>query len=338
MRLFNNYLTKLLFFVLLLNLNQCSDPAPREMTKGHMDAIKEQCKNDPDKKLCGKEVRLKFKRDGHKYVTFEEFGKDEKTRIIYNCKSQLEYGLVTYNECLREKKQLALGNNLTNQDGEPRITSNIDKLKQYVYRIIAHDVDEQRFAGGSGVAIAKNLIATNCHVVLDDETSKKRNKAIYYDIIRVINLHDENKRGQVTLFKKGYEKDLDICILKTKSDLKYVKTKVKHSKLKQRMKVLAIGSPIQITGLVTDGKITALKTWGSGPLDPALNKGQSIEFKIPWKVIHHDAAIGGGSSGGPLFNSGGELIGLNTIGFMERTTGAFSLALSADHINDVLRD
>ena len=24
------------------------------MTKGHIQAIKEQCKNDPDKKLCGK--------------------------------------------------------------------------------------------------------------------------------------------------------------------------------------------------------------------------------------------------------------------------------------------
>ena len=55
-------------------------------------------------------------------------------------------------------------------------------------------------------------------------------------------------------------------------------------------------------------------------------------------MIHHDAAIGGGSSGGPLFNSNGDLIGLNTIGYTERTTGAFSLAISADHINDVLRD
>ena len=229
MTFFNNYLIKFLFVALLLTLNQCSDPAPREMTKGHMDAVKEQCKNDPDKKLCGKEVRLKFKRDGHKYVTFEEFSKDEKTRIILNCKPQKQYGLLPYNDCLEEKKNLALGNNLTNQDGEPRITSNVDKLKQYVYRIVAHDVDEQRGASGSGVAIAKNLIATNCHVILDDENSKKKNRAVYYDIIRVVNLHDENKRGQVTLFKMGYEKDLDICILKTKSDLKYVKTKIRVS-------------------------------------------------------------------------------------------------------------
>ena len=333
-----NFYTKFFFIFLLLFLTNCGDPQPREMTKGHIDAVKIQCKNDPDKKLCGKEVRLKFKRDGHKYVTFEEFSKAEKNRIILNCKPQKQYGLLPYNDCLQEKKNFALGNNLTNQDGEPRITSNVDKLKQYVYHIIAHDVDEQRGASGSGVAIAKNLIATNCHVILDDENSKKKNRAVYYDIIRVVNLHDENKRGQVTLFKMGYEKDLDICILKTKSDLEYVKIKIKYSKLKQRMKVLAIGNPVGITGLVTDGKITALKTWESGTLDPSLNKGQSIEYKIPWKVIHHDAAIGGGSSGGPLFDSGGNLIGLNTIGYMERTTGAFSLAVSADHINDVLKD
>jgi len=334
----NNFFIKFLFIFLLFFLSNCGDPKPREMTKGHMDAVKEQCKNDSDKKLCGKEVRLKFKNDGHKYVNFQELSKDEKNRVAINCKPQKKYGLVPYNDCLYTNKQLALGNNITSQDGEPRITSKIDELNQYVYFISAHDVDEQRGATGSGVAIAKNLIATNCHVVLDDENSKKKNKAVYYDIIRVVNLHDENKRGKVTLFKKGYEKDLDICILKTKSDLKYVKIKIKHSKLKQRMKVLAIGSPVGITGLVTDGKITALKTWGSGMLDPALNKGQSIEFKIPWKVIHHDAAIGGGSSGGPLFNSNGDLIGLNTIGYTERTTGAFSLAISADHINDVLRD
>ena len=32
------------------------------MTKGHIQAIKEQCKNDPDKKLCGKEVDKNLKR------------------------------------------------------------------------------------------------------------------------------------------------------------------------------------------------------------------------------------------------------------------------------------
>ena len=304
------------------------------MTKGHMDAIKQQCKNDPDKKLCGKEVRLKFKNDGHKYVNFQELSKGEKNRVAINCKPQKKYGLVPYNDCLYTYKQLALGNNITSQDGEPRITSKMDELKQYVYKINVSDVDETRGGIGSGVAIAKNYIATNCHVVLDKVASKKMNKPIYWDIIRVVNLHDQNKQGTVTLFKKGYEKDLDICILKTKSELKYVKTKIKHSTLKQRMKVLAIGSPKGIMGLISDGKITALKTWSS-----ELNfLDEPIQLRIPLKVIHHDAAIGGGSSGGPLFNANGDLIGLNTAGLTERTTGSFAIAISADHINDVLRD
>ena len=145
MKYLHNFFTKFLLIFLLFFIINCGDPKPREMTKGHMDAVKEQCKNDPDKKLCGKEVRLKFKRDGHKYVSFEDFGKDEKNRIIYNCKSQLEYGLVTYNECLRDKKDLALGNNLTNQDGEPPLRSDVDKTKQYVYRIIAfNDGDDEK--------------------------------------------------------------------------------------------------------------------------------------------------------------------------------------------------
>ena len=51
------------------------------MTKGHMDAVKEQCKNDPDKKLCGKEVRIKFKRDGHKYVSLEVLKRLKKIEL-----------------------------------------------------------------------------------------------------------------------------------------------------------------------------------------------------------------------------------------------------------------
>ena len=88
------YLSRFLIkclFLSLLSLTQCGDPAPREMTKGHIDAVKAQCKNDPDKKLCGKEVRLKFKKDGHKYVSFQELTKDETNRVAFNCADQQKY-------------------------------------------------------------------------------------------------------------------------------------------------------------------------------------------------------------------------------------------------------
>ena len=128
---------KLTIFLFLLFtscfLNSCGERKHAEMSKGHMQAIKAQCKNDPDKKLCGKEVRQKFKRDGHKYVTFKDLEKSEINRIVINCKSERQYGLVAYNDCLYKNKQLALGNELTQQDGNARITSSVDKIKELTY-------------------------------------------------------------------------------------------------------------------------------------------------------------------------------------------------------------
>ena len=139
------------------------------------------------------------------------------------------------------------------------------------------------------------------------------------------------------MFKKGYEKDLDICILKTKTNLKYVREKIPYKRLKQRMKVMAMGNPKGIIGHTSDGKITALETWDTDIVHPLINKSP-VQVQFPWKVIHHDSAIGQGSSGGPLFDAGGNLIGINTLALTEGVTGGFGIALSADHLKDVLRD
>ena len=124
-------------------LNNCGEPKSNEMTKGHRQAIKEQCKNDPDKKLCGKEVRIKFKKDGHKYVNFKDLSKAETNRVSLNCKPEKKYGLVAYNDCLYNNKQLALGNSLTPKDSK-RITSNVDEIKQYVYYIKAFNEGDEK--------------------------------------------------------------------------------------------------------------------------------------------------------------------------------------------------
>ena len=88
-------------------------------------------------------------------------------------------------------------------------------------------------------------------------------------------------------------------------------------KLRQRNKVVAVGNPRGIDFVWW--KIYCSRKLDLGSCDN-LNQGKPIQFKI-LKIIHHDAAIGSGSSGGPLFDAGGNLIGLNTIGIMEGTTG-----------------
>ena len=88
MRFFTNLFIKFLLLSIFMVLNSCGEPKSSEMTKGHRQAIKEQCKNDPDKKLCGKEVRIKFKKDGHKYVNFKDLSKAETNRVSLNCRPE----------------------------------------------------------------------------------------------------------------------------------------------------------------------------------------------------------------------------------------------------------
>ena len=201
------------------------------------------------------------------------------------------------------------------------------------------DEEKGLIATGTGVAIAKNYIATNCHVILDKELTEKRKQYEFHDVILVENLLDEKKAGAVKLYKNGFLKNIYICILKTKSNLNYVKKRIKYKKLKQRNVVIAMGNPNQIIGHTADGKITALEK--QGYVVSEFNKEDVIKLKDPLKIIHHDAAIGSGSSGGPLFDASGNLVGINTWIISvtgDTTSGGFGMALSADHIQDVLRD
>ena len=98
-----------------------------------------------------------------------------------------------------------------------------------------------------------------------------------------------------------------------------------------------MGNPKGIIGHTSDGKITALETWEIDIVHELINKNP-IQLEYPWKIIHHDAAIGQGSSGGPLFDFAGNLIGINSMILEEGTSGGFGFAISADHIEDVLKD
>jgi len=77
-------------------------------------------------------------------------------------------------------------------------------------------------------------------------------------------------------------------------------------------KVLAIGNPLGLHDTLTAGVVSALNR--SVP-------GTTVELSDA--LIQTDAAINPGSSGGPLLNSAGEVVGVNALG-----TGAQSLAFA----------
>ena len=68
--------------------------------------------------------------------------------------------------------------------------------------------------------------------------------------------------------------------------------------------VLAIGSPLALTATVTSGIVSAL--------DRTLVAGDAAQQRY-YAAIQTDAAINHGNSGGPLLNSDGEVIGVNSV-------------------------
>ena len=315
---FKTIKTFLLVFPFIL-LISCGDSGDGKVSKGHRDAIKEECIDDPDKKLCGVEVRTKFINDGNEYIILNDLDKDQKRRVKMECLSNKQYGLVSYNDCLDNKKIAALGGTLTEKNIEKKPKSNIDRLKSLTYLI---DINSGE-SGGSGVAIAKDIIATNCHVVFG---KIGKNEINFKDPAKKIEVRDISDDLNLISTAKIYQtSDYDICLIKTaKKNFTFVKVFKKFKKIKVGEFVRAIGNPVFFVGHSASGEVN-----------------KKMEFDdLKW--ILHNAAIGSGSSGGPLFDKDGSLMGLNTLVFTDKETkefnfgGNFNIAVSADHIKELL--
>ena len=133
-------------------------------------------------------------------------------------------------------------------------------------------------SSGSGCIINKNgTILTSSHVI-----DKSNN-------IEVTVANGE-KYDALILEQTGLSKDLALIKITPKQPLKTVKFG-DSSNVKVGQKVLAIGNPFGFNGTLTQGIVSRI--------DYKKNK------------IQTDAAINPGSSGGPLVNTTGEVIGIN---------------------------
>ncbi|MDO8446848.1 MAG: DegQ family serine endoprotease [Deltaproteobacteria bacterium] len=147
--------------------------------------------------------------------------------------------------------------------------------------------DLKRKSLGSGFIISKDgYILTNTHVI-DNATEIK------------VSLSDEKVyEGEVI----GRDPKTDIALIKIKAngDLPIVSLG-NSDELEVGDWVLAIGNPFGLDQTVTAGIVSAKgRVVGAGPYD---------------NFIQTDASINPGNSGGPLFNTKGEVVGINTMIF-----------------------
>lgn len=131
---------------------------------------------------------------------------------------------------------------------------------------------------GTGCVIDKSgIILTSAHVLETDS-----------NIIVTLHNGKDYKAKIIKIF--GDNKDIALLKIDTNEELKTVKLG-NSAKIKVGQKVLAIGNPFGFNGTLTQGIISRI--------DYSKNR------------IQTDAAINPGSSGGPLLNKNGEIIGIN---------------------------
>ncbi len=148
---------------------------------------------------------------------------------------------------------------------------------------------------GSAFAIGENVIITNAHVV--DDLSEYR---------LLTNQSEERHRA----FLIGKDNDIDIAVLGVEDMTFTPLPTADHNDMKPGDDVYALGSPKGSYFIVTKGVLSS--------------KQQSIGG---CDYIQSDAFIHGGSSGGPLVNGEGKVIGVNTFRATSTESVAFSLPI-----------
>lgn len=168
----------------------------------------------------------------------------------------------------------------------PDFTSLVEETNPIVTSISTEvKVSGRNRGGGSGsgfVISADGYVLTNHHVVSEAEVVK-------------VHLKD----GRVFTAKKiGEDEDTDVALLKIEAtNLKFAKIG-KLDALKPGAWVLAFGAPFGFEHSVSAGIVSA--------------KGRSLPWNRYVPFIQSDAAINRGNSGGPLVNTNGEVVGINS--------------------------
>ena len=196
------------------------------------------------------------------------------------------------------------------------------KARESVYRVLCED-SEYTYSGSSFVAgadVKGTYLITNYHVI---EGANLQSIAVV-----------ERDGTELPASVVGYDTDYDLCILQTNRPIKgAVAIGIASGDAAVGEAVYALGFPGAGDYLLddyayaveditlTDGIISAVKTVTTG--------AKRTTF------LQMNAAINPGSSGGPLVNGMGEVVGINTLGILEAQD--VYAAVSSPHILEILR-
>lgn len=170
---------------------------------------------------------------------------------------------------------------------------------------------QRRQVVGSGVIISKDgLVVTNHHVIKN--------------ALRIQCVLGSKKQVDAELVGKDKETDLALLKLEYEDEDPLPTGEFGNSdKVTEGQFVMALGAPFGFTRSISLGIISHSRRY--------------IGFQTEYKYnlwLQTDASITEGNSGGPLVNSAGKIIGINTLGVLP---GAMSFALPSNLVQKVVR-
>lgn len=161
--------------------------------------------------------------------------------------------------------------------------------------------EEVEYATGSGVVIADGFVLTNYHVVEDASALK-------------ITIAADNEKDAKTLDAElvAYDKNLDVAVMKVEG-LNLPAVELGDSDTLQVGDwAICIGNPLstKFAGTVTAGIVSGLDRSVS---ESTTTDKYGRKETVTNKMIQVDAAINNGNSGGGMFNTQGQLMGIPTL-------------------------
>jgi serine protease Do len=191
-----------------------------------------------------------------------------------------------------------------------------DVIKQVSPSVVAiigkpKDGDQgNRFAlaHGTGVVVKSDgWIVTNAHVVKD--------------MNRIIVVTADGKEYEGT--RKQLDVTSDLALVKINAaKLKPAKFAASPLKVQVGESVIAIGTPVSFS----------LRNTATVGVISGMNRSVSSHYNL----LQTDAAINPGNSGGPLVNLAGEVIGINSMKFVDVNIDSMGFAIPADTVQYVL--
>jgi S1-C subfamily serine protease len=169
------------------------------------------------------------------------------------------------------------------------VTGAVDKVGPAVLHLMIQGEGGHGGSGSGVVFTPDGYVLTNSHVIAATDPKQRRITATFID----------GRTGGATVI--GDDPDTDLAVLRLEGEAPASAPLGQSSRLKVGQLVVAIGNPFGFQATVTAGVVSAL--------------GRSLRARsgrLIDSVIQTDAALNPGNSGGPLVDSAGRVVGINT--------------------------